>query len=104
MMKLSTRLKGLQASELSNVPIHQTTFDRVIAEAEALEAQIPKWISVEDEFPPQETEVMVFRKDMGFWWGIHLNEIWYVRFGNNWSYVTNVTHWMPVPPVPENEG
>ena len=62
-----------------------------------------EWISVEDRLPEDNVEVMVNRKDNGFWWGVisKANGLFFVRFGNDWMDVSDVTHWMPLPSAPE---
>ena len=64
------------------------------------------WISVEDRLPEDNVEVMVNRKDNGFWWGVisKANGLFFVRFGNDWMDVSDVTHWMPLPEPPDEGG
>lgn len=62
-----------------------------------LEAKTPRWISVEDDLPEKDTEVMVY--DKGGLFGL----AYYDSAGTWHSYATcyRITHWMPLPEAPE---
>ncbi len=75
----------------------------------------PKWVSVEQEFPPDETPVLVVCKGIvrigerrwehptfeesyqPFWyWDDPHND------GKDWENA-DITHWMPLPPAPDSD-
>lgn len=65
--------------------------------ADALEARAPRWISVEDDLPEKDTEVMVYDK------GGLFGTAYYDRVGwhsSNTCY--RITHWMPLPKLPKD--
>jgi len=73
--------------------------EQLQAENERLKAQIPQWISVEDELPEKGKDVLVYP---GFKTGYcHPNGGWFVYLGRK-SYSDTISHWMPLPEPPEN--
>lgn len=75
--------------------------DLKIAQAriKELEAQIPKWISVEDRLPETFDRVLVFNEYDG------INISWLQpdgkRFSVKTAYPDRPTHWMPLPEAPK---
>ena len=85
-------------------------YDLIREENKQLEAQVPKWISVEERLPKPYKNVIVYRKYLnpvsgycvidyieltgqgGFEWS---------KSCASWKYV--VTHWMPLPEPPKEE-
>ena len=75
---------------------------------------LPKWISVKDEPPEPETAVLAAFDDGEVWslwqkWGEaeHEESLWYPKDWNdeNRDYDWHlVTHWMPLPKPPKEEG
>jgi hypothetical protein len=58
------------------------------------------WISVEDRLPKIDTQVICFVSD---WAMFYIDTIiydccWFV----DWDYILPVTHWMPLPNLPNN--
>ena len=75
--------------------------DKVIELAQRNEM---RWISVEDKLPPIDTRVVGWCKDNPFSHFTYEAVSWH---GSGWvfpyamRYVTNVTHWMPLPSAPK---
>ena len=74
------------------------------AERDALREKLPQWISVEERLPERGTQVLGWYKDNPFSPYRHEIVEWN---GGGWifvyahRYVTDVTHWMPLPEAPE---
>lgn len=71
-----------------------------------LEALVPKWISVKDREPEIGTVVIGYAKQNPF----SAYDVMRVRnLGNGFEmiryheYVSNITHWMPLPEIPKEE-
>lgn len=75
--------------------------ERIIAKVRQHDKQ-SEWVSVGDETPKPETEVMVCVEDNTFWWGVYYESAdqWYVRFGKDWVPSDCVTHWQHLPSSP----
>ena len=84
-------------------------FDVVMDAAEAIEqlrAQMPRWISVKERLPEDGQKIIATFRNEG---GLIVDQ---ARYSNgefdfaSWAYVwgDNVTHWMPLPQAPEEEG
>ena len=81
----------------------------ILALIQTLEAQVPKWISVEERLP--EGEVIALCNDPGaYCYGEYIvgyvspyNELEGVGFRaeNDYELLDGVTHWMPLPEPPE---
>ena len=65
------------------------------------EDMVPQWRDAKDRLPESGIEVIVNRKNNGFWWGVWHGDIWLVRYANGWTDKADVTHWMPLPNPPE---
>ena len=68
-----------------------------------LEAQVPKWISVEERLPEEDDDVLMMT-DMGMSMGYYCRD----SFIDSWvDYVNSdskcVTHWMPLPEPPKED-
>ena len=69
----------------------------------SIEDAQPKWISVKDRLPEDDRNVLVYDDhDIQFWvaWHDESNNKWYTQEGDR---VYGVTHWMPLPKLPEGE-
>ena len=58
----------------------------------------PLWISVEDELPPTQEDVLVCRKDGETRVAWLANKTW--RTIDGYPLNDNITHWMHLPPLP----
>lgn len=71
-------------------------------ENEKLKAQIPQWISVNDRVPDDNNTVLIYSK-----LGIDMSRSYKDRFNHDRTFNAHpeyfVTHWMRLPPVPEDE-
>ena len=70
-----------------------------------LEAQVPRWISVEERLPEDEKDVAVIVKlQKGNWMYLTAFRMpyggWWINRGSGLDYA-EVTHWMPLPEPPE---
>lgn len=65
-----------------------------------LEAQVPKWISVEDHTPMNEDEVLILinGKNINIGWFNERCGVWHVSSN---CILVEVTHWMPLPESPK---
>lgn len=74
--------------------------EALLAENERLKSQLPKWVSVEERLPELNVMVVGITKDNPFSryvpQVVHRNEHGWV-FTYSMRYVTDVTHWMPLP-------
>ena len=71
-----------------------------------LEAQVPKWISVEDELPPKDVWVLWLDGEQTM---APYNDARHIDKIDNRgecvvNYIHNYTHWMPLPQPPKGEG
>lgn len=70
-----------------------------------LEAQVPKWISVQERLPEEYKPVLVYAKHTPEYfsdWSVVMEDVW---LGDGWDCnadtdVHEVTHWMPLPEPP----
>lgn len=76
-----------------------------------LRAKVPRWISVDDEIPPVEQEVIMYfvDKNMAFGWLSDVDEemtFWSAYTDGGWTCDCDEipTHWMPLPEPPEEAG
>lgn len=74
-----------------------------LAYIQQLEAQVPKWISVEERLPEDDDDVLMMT-DMGMSMGYYCRD----SFIDSWvDYVNSdskcVTHWMPLPEPPKED-
>ena len=62
-----------------------------------------EWISVKDELPMSYENVIVCYKNAV---GYRIDITYYCRseYGSGWYLPVNITHWMPLPPLPPKEG
>lgn len=68
-----------------------------------------KWVSVKDRFPNEGDCVLVSVKDGGVWQAFYkpwiMSDEWELPNYNhdvfNWDDV-EISHWMPLPPIPED--
>jgi hypothetical protein len=70
-----------------------------------VKAAIPRWISVEDAFPKDDEDVLVYGEKEGI--GVEQlgfvsedGELWFSHLGYCHGYRQDVTHWMPLPAPP----
>ena len=79
----------------------------VLAVAALREQEERRWIPVTERLPERDVQVLGWYKDNPFSQYRHEVVAWN---GNGWvfvyahRYVTNVTHWMPLPDAPEEGG
>lgn len=71
-------------------------------ERDAALAKVPKWISVKDRLPEEKECVFVHYVDGWMTKAFMLGGKWYTISGET-SWLS-VTHWMPLPEPPEEEG
>ena len=84
----------------------QTMHQDTLALIQQLEAQVPKWISVEERLPEDQRSVLTVNghgeiRIMGLW----------SKRGDEWTWVHNdrmmhyndITHWMPLPEPPKED-
>lgn len=77
-----------------------------IAYIQYLEAQQPKWISVEERLPEHRQHVYACAKDKFRFEGIYIDPVGFERYeiGEGWvNENRNVTHWMPLPQPPKEK-
>lgn len=93
------------------------TYKDALALIERLEAAQPRWISVEEKMPPEDTEVLVYatEKIKGFGsvtaiceyretTSIFCNKTGRYDWSSPWEYFHvdyKITHWMPLPEPPK---
>lgn len=70
----------------------------------------PHWISVEDELPPKEKNVLIWSSgSKEVMMGYYIGRNWQRKTNVFYSYVDdgswhNITHWMPLPQPPKKGG
>ena len=62
------------------------------------EAGKPKWISVKERLPEEDTAVLTYRES-----GIEVECRWHRGWDNDEFTCCQVTHWMPLPEPPKGE-
>ena len=72
-----------------------------LALIEHLDAKVPKWISVEERMPECMQPVIVCREGGKVEQGYKDTMDWWKVYGTR---TKKVTHWMPLPEPPEEEG
>lgn len=101
------------------IPVNADALRELVAKYKQLCDAVPKWISVEERTPPEDTEVLVYatEKIEGFGSVIAICEYGETTsvFGNKtgrydwstpWEYFHvdyKITHWMPLPEPPEED-
>lgn len=79
-------------------PCGKAVHEDAVAMLEQLEAQVPKWISVEERLPEQYATVIIWRDDCkNATIGWLISGYWSVPKG------VRVTHWMPMPDPPKED-
>ena len=69
-----------------------------------LEQQIPRWISVEERLPEDyEDVVIIMRNGASSWYRVAYREYGGWSFGGGRRVTDEVTHWMPIPPMPKED-
>lgn len=63
-----------------------------------LEAQVPRWIPVEERLPKKWMQVLAYTSDGYRETMVYDGHWWWQR-----DVVVNVTHWMPLPEMPKEE-
>lgn len=63
-----------------------------------LEAQVPRWISVEERLPKKWMQVLAYTSDGYRETMVYDGHWWWQR-----DVIKNVTHWMPLPEMPKGE-
>lgn len=68
--------------------------------------EAPQWISVEDRLPTDNQEIFVKLKDKiysgKYWKGGFIGDCFRLdKAGNVTCYKSEITHWMPIPSLPE---
>ena len=72
-----------------------------LAYIQQLEAQVPRWIPVEERLPEKHKIVLVFLAYGTITTGVHNGELWWDDL--NIVHDENVTHWMALPEPPKEE-
>lgn len=63
------------------------------------------WISTEKELPAESEEVLLLCRsfyEIGYWWSIDDDRYWSNQEGLMFPF-TDVTHWMPLPELPNEK-
>lgn len=89
--------------QLSDVVFKNELFKcRLEEERSVFEAQVPRWISVEDRLPEDDEMYLVYTTEhtcaVYRYWG---DGEWETEWGEDASH--NITHWMPLPVAPKEE-
>lgn len=59
-----------------------------------------KWISIEEQLPPNNIDIIMFHDVLGIYTGYVLNgEYYFYAYGE--PFYNHVTHWMPLPEPPK---
>ena len=117
-----------RSSERRKISTLQTIVDEQDKVIQQLEAQVPRWISVEERLPEGEDPVLILVKETEHY-GLHKekskvyycqylaywdDEEWYTTWCNGCRKITDtanepnaddyeVTHWMPLPEAPKED-
>lgn len=68
---------------------------------EFADQQKPKWISVEEQRPKVDEIVLVYVEGLGARQGFYDGKIWSSIGLMSGEFARKVTHWQPLPPLPE---
>lgn len=74
-----------------------------LAYIKQLEAQVPKWISVEDELPEEPCAVLVVLRGNAAGVAWYCKKYFETGSGLCFSAGNGITHWMPLPEPPPKE-
>ena len=108
-IKKTLRICGIGMCDIRNCPRadYRDCSDRAMHDAlaliERLEAQVPKWISVEERLPPPETKIYLIASHSPDGEQIVKTSVWaWDEIGEtgDWMNWNEVTHWMPLPEPP----
>lgn len=87
----------------------RTLLKDALAYIQRLEAQAPKWISVEERLPDKQGDCLVLYSFGETNADCFAGVMYFIRyderphFENDGLYGLHVTHWMPLPSIPEEE-
>lgn len=96
--------------DVRNKPAHeciQSMTKDALAYIEHLEAKQPKWISVKERLPPPGTKIYLIASHSSDGEQIVKSSVWaWNEIGEkgDWINWDVVTHWMPLPEPPKEEG
>ena len=112
-MKTPDEIKKLLANHKSYTFNAETLFTEALAYIQQLEAAAPKWISMEERLPeisdlvlviangkPKENIELINAELIASYWG---DEGWIADGYDGWDKL-KVSHWMPLPEPPKEEG
>ena len=88
------------------VPDALALIERLESERDAALAKVPRWISVEDELPPRERNILAVNghghiKVLAFWKKEEKRWTWIE--GSRFTHWNDITHWMPLPEPPKKK-
>jgi hypothetical protein len=111
--KRVAHLEALNQQNLSVITMQERTRARLGERISELEAQVPRWISVEERLPEDDANVLVYAIDNNENSCIAMTSYTHNLHGfhiegwrSPWQYFFNehtITHWMPLPEPPKEE-
>ena len=106
-MKYDELVKALRSASTISTAWEKLMHDAAAA-IEALQAEVPHWVSVEDELPKNVANRVLAFCENGVMYAAHYEggetDKWYMNMGTWWEEGTGkltVTHWMPLPEPPQ---
>jgi hypothetical protein len=78
---------------------HELGFEDGFKEGANWADQHPHWISVKDELPKEPVDVLVYDEDDGILVSRYMKDYW--SCADDYLSCDCITHWMPLPKIPE---